>query len=186
MYPDSARAHQAMGENYFVLRQMPQAEKEYGDALKQRPDLPALHLELGLVYAGAAQWSKAEEAFRFETKLQPGSADAAYRLGAALLQEGKGKEARAELERSDHLQPDMPETLYSLGKAASLEGDSALAEKSWTRLLVIEKDTALAAQAHFGLAALYRKAGDVAKATHEMQEYQKLQDKILETQTPPK
>src|SRR6202045_4961300 len=28
-HPDSARAHQALAENYFVLRQMPQAEKEY-------------------------------------------------------------------------------------------------------------------------------------------------------------
>ena len=177
-YPDSARAHQAMGENYFVLRQFPQAEKEYAEALKQRPDLPGLHLELGLVYAGAAQWDKAEEAFRFEAKLQPGSAEAAYRLGAALLQQGKGREARAELERADHLQPDMPETLYSLGKAASLEGNSTLAEKSWARLLAIEKDTSLAAQAHFGLSAIYRKQGKAEKAQHEMQEFHKFESKI--------
>jgi tetratricopeptide (TPR) repeat protein len=177
-YPDSARAHQAMGENYFVLRQFPQAEKEYAASLQQRPDLPGLHLELGLVYAGAAQWDKAEEAFRFEAKLQPGSADAAYRLASALLQQGKGREARPELERADHLQPDMPETLYSLGKAASLEGDSTLAEKSWARLLAIEKDTSLAAQAHFGLAAIYRKQGKPEKAQHEMQEFHKLEGKI--------
>jgi tetratricopeptide (TPR) repeat protein len=186
LYPDSPRAHQAMGENYFVLRQMPQAEKEYLVALEQRPELPGLHLELGMVYTGAADLRKAEEAFRYETRLQPGSAEAAYRLGTTLLQQGKGKEARVELERADRLQPDMPETLYSLGKAASLEGNSALAERSWNRLLGIEKDTALAAQTHFALAALYRKAGDAAKAKQEMQEYQKLQGKILETQTLPK
>ena len=177
-YPDSARSHQAMGENYYVVRQYPQAEKEYMAALQQRPDMPELHLELGLVYAGAAQWDKAEEAFRAETKLQPGSAEAAYRLGTALLQEAKGQEARAELERADNLQPDMPETLYSLGKAASLEGNAALAEKAWTHLLSIEKDTSLAAQAHFGLAAIYRKQGKVDKAKLEMQEYHKLENKI--------
>lgn len=177
-YPDNARSHQAMGENYYVIRQYPQAEKEYAEALKQRPDLPGLHLELGLVYAGAAQWDKAEEAFRFESKLQPGSAEAAYRLGSALLQQGKGREARAELERADQLQPDMPETLYSLGKAASLDGNATLAEKSWTRLLAIEKDTSLAAQAHFGLAAIYRKQGKPEKAQHEMQEFHKLEGKI--------
>src|SRR5437868_3429690 len=38
-YPDSARAHQALAENYFVLRQMPQAEKEFQQALKLRPTL---------------------------------------------------------------------------------------------------------------------------------------------------
>jgi len=48
-HPDSARAHQALAENYFVLRQMPQAEKEYLEALRLRPELPGLHLELGQV-----------------------------------------------------------------------------------------------------------------------------------------
>lgn len=177
-HPESARAHQSMGENYFVLRQMPQAEKEFTAALQQRPEIPGLHLELGLVYAGAAQWSKAEDAFREEAKLQPGSAEAAYRLGAALLQQGKAREALTELQRSDKLQPDMPETLYSLGKAASLSSEASLAEKSWQRLLSVEKDTSLAAQAHFGLAALYRKQGKVTEAQHEMQEFQKLQSTI--------
>src|SRR6202035_5882659 len=63
-YPDSARAHEAMGENYFVLRQMRQAEKEFREALRLRPDAPEVHLELGEVYAGSAQWEKAEEQYR--------------------------------------------------------------------------------------------------------------------------
>ena len=174
-YPDSARAHQALAENYFVLRQMPEAEKEYREALRLRPDTPELHLELGEVYTGAFQWAKAEEEFRAQAKLQPGNAEAAYRLGTALLEQGKAREARAELVRADKLMPDMPETLYSLGKAAALEGDTATAEREWTRLLSIEKETALAAQAHFGLAGLYRKQGKTAAAQHEMQEFQRLQ-----------
>jgi tetratricopeptide (TPR) repeat protein len=185
-YPDSARAHQAMAENYFVLRQMPEAEKEYREALKQRPDIPELHLELGEVYAGAFQWPKAEEEFRAQTKLQPGNAEAAYRLGTALLEQGKVREARAELVRADKLMPDMPETLYSLGKAASLEGDTATAEKEWTKLLLIEKETPLAAQAHFGLAGLYRKQGKTAAAQHEMQEFQRLQSSSSPPQGPVK
>jgi len=174
-FPDSARAHQAMGENYFVLRRMPDAEKEYLAALKQRPETPGLHLDLGLVYAGSSQWGKAEQEFRAETKLQPGNAEAAFRLGNALLQEGKPSEARAELQRSNRLQPRMPETLYALGKAESLNNDPASAEKSWQELLSIEKDGPLAAQAHFGLASLYRKQGNAASADREMREFQRLQ-----------
>jgi tetratricopeptide (TPR) repeat protein len=185
-YPDSARAHQALAENYFVLRQMPEAEKEYREALRLRPDMPEIHLELGEVYAGAFQWAKAEEEFRTQTKLQPGNAEAAYRLGAALLEQGKAHEARAELLRADKLMPDMPETLYSLGKAASLEGDTAAAEKEWTRLLSIEKESSLAAQAHFALANLYRKQGKTVAAQHEMQEFQKLQTSSTPTQAPNK
>ncbi|MBV9612998.1 MAG: tetratricopeptide repeat protein [Acidobacteriaceae bacterium] len=177
-YPDSARTHQAMAENYFVLRQMPQAESEFQAAVRQRPDIPGLHLELGLVYAGAAQWAKAEEQFRAETKLRPGNAEASYRLGSALLQEGKIHEARAELDRADRLRPEMAETLYSLGKAASLEGDNAGAEKAWLRLLAVEKESALAAQAHFGLAAVYRKEGKRDKAESELMEFRRLQKTI--------
>jgi tetratricopeptide (TPR) repeat protein len=175
-YPDSARSHQALAENYFVLRQMPQAEKEFLEALRLRPDTPELHLELGLVYSGSSQWPKAEAEFRAQSKLQPGNAEAAYRLGSALLQQGKAREARIELQRADRLQPDMPETLYSLGKAASLAGDSAAAERAWTKLLSIEKGTSLAGQTHFALAGLYRKQGKTADAERETQEFQKLQN----------
>jgi tetratricopeptide (TPR) repeat protein len=175
-YPDSARAHQAMAENYFVLRRMPDAEKEYQQALHLRPGLPEAHLALGEVYAGAFQWPKAEEQFRIQAKLQPGNAEAAYRLGQALLEQGKVHEGRAELVRADRLMPDMPETLYSLGKAASLEGDSAAAEKAWTKLLSIEKQSSLAAQAHFGLAGIYRKQGKTAEAKREMQAFESLQN----------
>jgi len=177
-HPDSARAHQALAENYFVLRQMPQAEKEYLEALRLRPDLPGLHLELGQVYANSADWAKAEVEFQAETKLQPGSAEAAYRLGAALLQQGRPHDAFPQLKRADDLKPDMPETLYSLGKAALLDGDTATAEGVWLRVLDLEKDTSLAAQSHFGLAGLYRKQGKKLQAQHEMEEFQKLQSTI--------
>ena len=181
-YPDSARTHQAMAENYFVLRQMPQAEKEFRAALQLRPDTPHLHLELGLVYAGASQWEKAEEEFRAETKLQPGSAEAAYRLGNTLLQEGKVREARAELQRADRLKPEMPETLYALAKAASLEGDFTAAEKGWAKVIELERTSDLAAQAHFGLASLYRKQGKTAEAEREMQEFKNLQNAAKQTE----
>jgi tetratricopeptide (TPR) repeat protein len=175
-----------MAENYFVLRRMPDAEKEYREVLRLRPDVPEVHLELGEVYAGAFQWAKAEEEFRLQTKLQPGNAEAAYRLGAALLEQGKVHESRAELLRADKLMPDMPETLYSLGKAASLEGDTAVAEKEWTKLLSIEKVSSLAAQAHFALASLYRKQGKTAAAQREMQEFQRLQSNPSQAQVPEK
>jgi tetratricopeptide (TPR) repeat protein len=176
LYPDSPRAHQAMGENYFVLRQMPQAEREFVAALKERADLPELHLELGDVYAKSSDWEKAEAEFRAQARMQPGNAEAAYRLGSALLQQGKAHEARQQLMRADRLRPEMPETLYALGKTALLEGDVKEAEKSWLKLLSIEKDSDLAAQTHYALSGLYRKQGKTADADQEMQEFQKLQN----------
>lgn len=174
-FPDSARAHEATGENYSVLRRVPEAEKEYQQALRLGPVTPGIHLALGKLYAAASDWPKAEEQFQAETKIQPGDAEAAYRFGDALLEEGKIAEAKTELMRADRLRPSMPETLYALGKAQSLGGDVSDAERSWQQVLAIEKNTALAAQTHFALANLYRKQGRAADAEREMQAYKQLQ-----------
>jgi tetratricopeptide (TPR) repeat protein len=181
-FPDSARAHQMMAQDYAALRDLPNAEKEFLEALRLRPQTANLHLELGELYARAQQWDKAEEQFRLETEAQPGSAEAAYRLGEALMQLGKFHDARLALDRSDLLRRDMPETLYQLGKAASLDGDDVLAEKCWIHVLKLEKDTALAAQAHFGLAGLYRKQGKSAEASREMESFRRLQKSGGQTQ----
>jgi len=182
-HPESARAHQALAENYFVLRQMPQAESEYKEAIRLRPDLPGLHLELGQVYANSGRWPAAEEEFRAETKLQPGNAEAAYRLGSALLQQGKPGPALVELKRSNELKPDMTETLYSLGKAAGSSGEPVTAEKAWLRVIELEKNSPLAAKAHFELAGLYRKQGKAAQAQKEMQAFQAIQTTIAPART---
>ena len=164
-----------MAQDYAALREVPSAEREFNEALRIRPQTPGLHLDMGYLYARAQQWDKAEEQFKLETQTQPGNAEAAYRLGEARMQLGKFREARLSLVESDKLRPDMPETLYMLGKAASQDNDNALAIKSWTQLLSLEKDTPLAAQTHFGLSAIYRKQGKTADADREMELFRQLQ-----------
>jgi Flp pilus assembly protein TadD len=184
-FPDSVRAHQMMAQDYAVLRDVPNAEREFFEALRLRPQTAGLHLQLGELYARAQQWDKAEEQFRLETGIQPGSAEAFYRLGEALLQLGKFHEAREALAHSDQLREDMPETLYQLGKAAAMDGDNTMAQKCWQHLLSLEKDTPLAAQAHFGLSGIYRKLGEPANADREMEEFRKLQSKPRHTDASP-
>src|SRR6202167_94643 len=174
-FPDSVRAHQMMAQDYAALRDVPSAEREFSEALRLRPQTAGLHLEFGELYARAQQWDKAADQFQLETEVQPGSPEAFYRLGEAQVQLGKFHEAREALVRSDQLKEDMPETLYMLGKAAALDGDEIVAEKSWLQVLNIEKDSALAAQAHFGLAGIYRQQGKTAEADREMDEFRKLQ-----------
>jgi tetratricopeptide (TPR) repeat protein len=166
----------AAAENYAALRQQQEAEAHFQAALKQRPDLPGAHLALGQFYAAASRWKEAEDEFRAEAKLQPGNAEAAYRLGLALMQGGEASEARAELERADRLLPDMPETLDALGKAESSLGNYAAAERAWNRVIAIEKTGELAAQAHFGLAGIYRKQGKTADASREMTLFQQAKE----------
>jgi tetratricopeptide (TPR) repeat protein len=173
-FPNSARAHQTRGQSYYQMKMIPEAVKEYEQAIAIRPDLPGLHLELGEIYAGRAEWPQAEEQFRAETTLHPGSAEAAFRLGDALVQEGKMKEAAAELRRSDSLRPNMPETLYGLGRALAAT-DAGAAEQALTSVLKIEQDTPLAGQADLLLASIHRKQGKSAQATREMEDYRRIQ-----------
>jgi tetratricopeptide (TPR) repeat protein len=185
-YPDSARSHQMMAQDYAALREVPSAEREFNEALRLRPQTAGLHLDFGYLYARAQQWDKAEEQFRLESELQPGNAEAAYRLGEAQMKLGKFHEARLALVHSDQLKHEMPETLYLLGKAASLDGDDTLAQKSWLHLLTLEKDTPLAAQTHFGLAGIYRKQGKAAEAEREMELFHQLQGEAGQASDSPK
>jgi tetratricopeptide (TPR) repeat protein len=185
-FPNSARAHEMMAQDYAVLRDVPGAEREFLEALRLRPQTAGLHLGLGELYARAQQWDKAEEQFRLETQIQPGSPEAFYRLGEALLQSGKFHEAREALVQSNGLRQDMPETLYQLGKAAAMDGDATTAQQSWEHLLSLEKNTPLAGQAHFGLAGIYRKQGKPADAEREMEEFRKLQSNTGHTDVSPK
>jgi tetratricopeptide (TPR) repeat protein len=173
-HPDSARTHQLLGEMEAAQRKLPQAEMEFREALRLRPQTPGVRLQLGTLYADSGQWDKAEIEFRSESQARPGDAEAAYRLGHALLEQGKVKDARKELARADSLAPSMPETLYALGKSCSLDRDAVAAEKHWLSLLALEKESALAAQTHFALAALYRQQGKPDKAAAAMREYQRL------------
>ena len=173
-FPNSARAHQTRGQGYYQMKMIPEAVKEYEQAMAIRPDLPGVHLELGEIYAGRAEWPQAEEQFRAETKLHPGSAEAAFRLGDALLQQGKMKESADQLRRSDSLRPNMPETLYAMGRALAA-ADPTASEQALTSVLKIEQNTPLAAQADLLLASIHRKQGKSALASREMEDYRRIQ-----------
>ena len=115
--PDTARAHQAIAENYFVLRQMPEAEREYEEALKLRPDTPNLHLELGQVFAMTSRWPEAEEQFRAETKAAAGKRRSS-------LSSGRRSVARREIARS-------PRHIAAFGQAPTADaGNPVLARQS--------------------------------------------------------
>jgi tetratricopeptide (TPR) repeat protein len=173
-FPNSARAHQTRGQRYYQMKMIPEAVKEYEQAIAIQPDLFGLHLELGEIYAGRTEWPQAEEQFRAEATLHPGSAEAAFRLGDALMQEGRMKEAAAELRRSDSLRPNMPETLYAMARSL-VAADASAAEQALISMLKIEQNSPLAAQADLLLASIHRKQGKSALASREMEDYRRIQ-----------
>jgi tetratricopeptide (TPR) repeat protein len=172
-FPQTARGHQVLGQSYYSAKMFPEAEREYEKAIALRPDLPGLHVELGEIYAASSRWPQAEEQFRSEAKVQPGNAEVAYRWGDTLLQEGKMKEAAEELRRSDSLHPEMPETLYALGRALAVSDPNG-AEQALDRVIAVEKQSPLAAQAYLLLASTHRRQGKSELAAHDMEEYKRI------------
>jgi tetratricopeptide (TPR) repeat protein len=174
-YPDSPRAHQIRGENHLALKRYDDAEREFRAVLQSRPDLPGIHQALGELYLSSLRYDDAGREFRAEAALSPGSAVAAWRLGSVLLNQGRIHDARLELERADKLKPGMPETLYDLGKAAELDGDRDRAERAWLATIQAEGEGPLTAQAHFQLAALYRKQGKNQESDKHLRAFRSLQ-----------
>jgi tetratricopeptide (TPR) repeat protein len=173
--PDSARAHQLLGESYQAQHQYGPAETEYQKALAIQPDLRGVHLALGLIKQEAGDLAGAEAEFRAEVKLSPGDGQAAWRLGSVLLREGHVRQALVELKRSNSLRPQMVETLYDLGKAYSLDNEPAEAEKAWLEVIALSHSSAEAVSAHLRLSELYRKEGRTAEADQELEKFRELQ-----------
>jgi predicted Zn-dependent protease len=169
----SARAHEVAGDRYFEQGKVREAGREYFEVLRLAPRTAGAHIALGQTLATAGNWPAAATEFKAETQLRPDNAEAFYRLGSALLQQNQNPEALTALTRADTLGPGTPQILLALGQAAQLTGDSTRAEKSWTKLLEVQKQGDLAAQAHSHLEALYRKSGRTADADREKNEYEK-------------
>lgn len=175
--PTSARAHQVMADRNAEQGRLSEAAREYLSALQIKPYTPGVHLALGRVLADIGDWPNAIVEFRAEAKIRPASAEAFYELGSALLHQGQPRDAVAELAHADELSPNTPLTLLALGKAALGAGDQTRALKSWTKILEIQHDGQLAAQAHFELAAAYRQTGRTEDSDREMKEYERLGNK---------
>ena len=170
--PDSARAHQLLGEARAASGDPKAAERDFRAALAIRADLRAVHFALGELYLSSGDYESAEREFREEARLAPGSAPAGFKLGVVLLNRGQVREAIAELTRADSLHPDMVETLLELAKAAAASGDLPAAETFLRRVITREPSSTAAGTAHYQLAQIYRQLGRSADAERETKLFQ--------------
>jgi len=98
--------------------------------------------------------AESEEEFRLQVKLQPGNAEAAYRLGDALLEQVR-RMRRARTFAGRSIAAGNAGNPLCAGEAASLEVTPRQPRRLGPNFFPLRKQSSLAAQAHFGLAALY-------------------------------
>jgi tetratricopeptide (TPR) repeat protein len=170
--PESARAHQVLGDAYFAEQRFEDAAGDYEAAVKLEPGNPDLHFLLGSTYFKQTQFSLALECFNRALRLDPLNAEAYLMQGDALVQLGETQEALAPLNRSLELNPSLDRAHVLLGKVYGAQGKLDESLKQLEKGAIADKDGSV----HYQLFMLYRKLNQPEKAAIALRASQKLRN----------
>ena len=170
--PDSARAHQLLGEACFAQERYIEAASAFEEAAEREPRSPEIRFLLGNSYYKHMLFPAAAAAFRRTTELDDRHAEAHLMLGDALLQSGDSGGAVAALERSLELDGGLDEAYVLLGKAHRAQGNVKLALENLERGASVDKDGSI----HYQLFMLYRTDRQPEKARAALEKSQQLRE----------
>lgn len=150
--PDSARAHQVLGDSYLARQRLDQALAEYELAAELAPANPELRYQVGSVLHRKREYGRAAEVFSQVVELDPLNAEAHVLRGEALVQLGRNEEAIRSLERGLALKPESPAAHLALGRAFRTAGD----DEEALRHLSIGASSDVDGSVHYQLFLLHR------------------------------
>jgi tetratricopeptide (TPR) repeat protein len=128
--PDSAIAHNNLGDAYASRGRWDRAIAEYQRALQLKPDYAEANYNLGFIFASRGDWDRAIAEYQQALRLKPDYAEAYNELGFVFASQGDWDRAIAEYQQALRLNPDYAEAHYNLGFVFSSQGqwDRAMAE----------------------------------------------------------
>jgi serine/threonine protein kinase/Flp pilus assembly protein TadD len=170
--PDHAAAYLGRGVAHFRLRRPTEAEADFRQALRLRPDYPQAHNNLCSALAAEGRHAEAESECREALRLRPDFSEALVNLGASLSNQGKHVEAEAEYRRGLRLKPDSPGAHYNLGNALSKQGRQSEAEAEYRQALRLQPDFP---EALVNLGWILADRGNYAEAEAEYRQALRLQ-----------
>jgi tetratricopeptide (TPR) repeat protein len=168
--PQSARAHQLLGDSFYVQQRFKEAAGEYELALRAKPDDSELYFILGDTYFKQRQFDAAARALARATELDPYNAEASLMGGRALVLLNRPEEAIPFLRRALELEPRSAEAHVVMGKAYSLMGQIGAA----ARHLELGASSDTDGSVHYQLFKLYTELGQDKKAKDALLTYKKL------------
>jgi tetratricopeptide (TPR) repeat protein len=176
--PDSAIAHNNLGDVYASQSQWNRASTEYQTAVRLKPDYADAHYNLGFVYESQGQWDSAIAEYQTAVRLKPDYVDAHYNLGFVYASKGQWERAIEEDLAVLRLQPDYASAYNELAFAYASQGewDSAIAE--YQTALRLKPDYA---EAHNNLGYAYASQGRWDSAIAEYQTALRLKPDYAET-----
>jgi tetratricopeptide (TPR) repeat protein len=164
--PESADAHNNLGNVSTSKGQLDRAIAEFQMALRLKPDFTEAHDNLGNAYKSKGQLDKAIAEYQTAIRLEPDDADAHNNLGAAYISTSQLDMAIGEYQMALRLKPDFIEAHNNLGNAYKSKNqlDKAIAE--YQIALHLEPDDA---DVHKNLGVAYVSIGQLDKAIAEYQ-----------------
>ncbi len=99
-FPDSPWLHVLYANAYAQQGHDADARKEYQEALRLKPDLPAINFRLGFLLYKEGEYDPAAECFRKELTINPSYSDANLFLGQTLHNLGQEEEAAVHLRKA--------------------------------------------------------------------------------------
>ena len=168
--PQSARAHQLLGDSFYVQDRFKEAGSEYEIALRAKPDDSELYFLLGDTYFRQSQFEAAVKAFARATELDPYHVEASLMRGRALVLLNRPEEAIPFLRRALELEPRSAQAHVAMGKAYTLLGQIGEA----VRHLELGASSDTDGSVHYQLFKLYTELGQEEKAKDALLTYKKL------------
>ncbi len=123
---DSAPTHYNLGLALSMLRQYPDATREYETAVRIDPNHAEAHNNLGAMLHVAGRLDEAASHYRRAFELRPENAEAHSNLGRLLLLQGKATDAATQFDQALAVQPESVSALTGLAWIRATSADAAL------------------------------------------------------------
>ena len=150
--PGNAKAHNSLGAIYGNTGRIPQAEREFKEALRLRPDMrEGLHIfpNLGRSLVAQGKLSEAIPYLERARQLKPDDAALANEMGNAYLGVDRPSDALRAWQDAVRLNPQLEDTWVVIGITQAAGGNLVEARRAFTEVLRINparKDAAMALQ----------------------------------------
>ena len=123
---DSAPTHYNFGIALSMLRQYPDATREYEAAVRLDPNHAEAHNNLGAMLQVAGRLDDAAAHYRRALELRPENAEAHSNMGRLLMLQGRSADAAAQFEQVLAAQPEAVSALTGLAWIRATSSDAAL------------------------------------------------------------
>jgi tetratricopeptide (TPR) repeat protein len=176
-YPDSAWTHYLMGTAYEGQQQMENALAEYKQAVEKDPSIPNANFAIGYIYWREQNMEQARKWLQIENRSGCHSL-ASYFLGEIARTEKEEEKAQAFYKRAIACDASYADAHLRLGMMLANEKRYTEAIQEFKTAIRLKPEQS---SAHYHLASLYRRLGQMANAEAEYNEVKRIQAAANET-----